>query len=85
MTKEALEASIRHWEENVAAETPYDASTSGRECALCGLYYDRDCKGCPVFERTGYECCELTPYENAALGSKRTKATECRRSEDFRE
>lgn len=70
-TKKALEASIKHWEENAAAETPDDVKITHLDCALCGLFFVGDCdegngcEGCPVYEFTGVEGCKDTPYQNA--------------------
>ena len=65
---EALEASIKHWDENAKAQTPKDASTRARDCALCrmfpGVDASRGCPGCPVHERTGHEC-GGSPYYDA--------------------
>lgn len=66
MTKsEALEASILHWQENVKAERPEDVRMGPANCALCSLFFEDGCKGCPVMRRTGYSRCEDTPYERA--------------------
>lgn len=61
----ALEASIAHWEANAVAETPEEASVSGRDCALCGLFVPNDCEGCPVSAKTGKISCRQTPYYDA--------------------
>ncbi len=34
-----------------------------KDCELCLLYYLSDCRGCPVYEFTGEEGCDNTPYE----------------------
>lgn len=69
-TADALEASIAHWQENVAAETPDDASVNGTDCALCRIFFNGStsdcCSGCPVQVRTGRSYCGGTPYESAA-------------------
>jgi len=65
-TREALEKSIKHWEENRAAERPELASISDRDCALCSRYYNRGCKGCPVRQATGQKLCFGSPYKAAA-------------------
>lgn len=63
-TLAALKASIRHWEENVAAETPDDVSVSASDCALCVLFFDfYNCAGCPVSAATGKHGCRDSPYE----------------------
>lgn len=67
-TAEALEASIAHWDANAKAQKPGDASVSGDDCALCGLFFrqpDR-CKGCPVANR-GKSWCDNTPFEAASF------------------
>lgn len=68
-TAEALESSILHWQDNVAAERPLDASTSAEDCALCRMFFRngmRDaCRGCPVFLKTGKSHCDDTPYDLA--------------------
>ena len=64
MTKETLEASIKHWQENVAAETPGDASVSDGDCALCNAY--QQCAECPVKKYTMAPYCTGTPYYDAA-------------------
>lgn len=69
MTKsEALEASILHWQENVAAEWPEDVRMGQASCALCSLFFDQCCEGCPVMRRTGYSNsrCSGTPYIGAS-------------------
>jgi hypothetical protein len=68
-TAGALEASIRHWEENVAAETPHDAGVWSDSCALCSEFLKENddsyivrCFGCPVYQRTGHHECSRSPY-----------------------
>ena len=66
--REALEASIKHWEENRDARSPADVTYSVQHCALCQLFfynYLNRCSGCPIQERTGRSLCEDTPYEDA--------------------
>lgn len=66
MTKsEALEASILHWQENVKAERPEDVMTGPTNCALCSLFFEDVCEGCPVMRHTGYRGCKNTPYDLA--------------------
>jgi hypothetical protein len=68
-TSAALEASIAHWSENIAAETPDGARTGPDHCALCQEFNPcaeiDDCDGCPVFANTGRRYCAGTPYEAA--------------------
>lgn len=65
MTREALEASIKHWEENVAAKTVHDVLIGARACALCVRFLSQGCIGCPVFKTTGQVACRETPYDAA--------------------
>lgn len=59
----ALEKSIKHWEENVAAEKTREVRLGIAACALCGLYNKiNTCDGCPVKKKTGLDGCEGTPY-----------------------
>ena len=64
-TETALRASIKHWEENVAAVTPKEASMHPDSCALCQMFLDdEECAGCPVAE-AGYPDCRRSPWEDA--------------------
>ncbi len=79
--REALEASIKHWEENVAAKTSEEAKVFGDSCALCKLFsepyeasdpddYRENCGHpsfgkCPVFSKTGKNECGGSPWETA--------------------
>lgn len=85
MTEEAvtaLELSIEHWKQNVAAERPSEARCSGNDCALCLKFYafdyvenERDdveyfeeCARCPVYAATGgQQFCNGTPYYEARM------------------
>jgi hypothetical protein len=67
-TLNALKASIRHWQENVDAETPDDATTSASACALCAKFIRHTkgkCYECPIFAQTGETGCGDTPYDFA--------------------
>ncbi len=81
MTKsEALEASILHWQENLEAELPGAVRIGVENCALCSIYYDEDCEGCPVSERTKSKMCRSTPYGaafNALTGWEYTNPSSC--------
>lgn len=74
-TREALEASIAHWEENERAEAPPDATLGADFCALCDEFQKNpkeggECFGCPVFEKTKAHRCQQTPYRKAAFAWK---------------
>lgn len=75
-TKFALEASIRHWEDNVAnwqgfvtrllagEITRYDLPIFKDQCALCGVFYAYNCQSCPLDE-AGHCCNEdESPWTN---------------------
>lgn len=66
-TREALDASINHWKENVEAKCPDDVLITSGDCALCGKFLVLDagehcCEGCPVYKNTGRPVCRGTPY-----------------------
>lgn len=69
-TREALERSIKHWQNIVTVTFPGDANITTSACALCSKFCIRAgpegediiCDGCPVQERTGYHLCEGTPW-----------------------
>lgn len=64
-TLTALKASIKHWEENVAAEHPASVTLGIIACALCAEFRRNDCNGCPVSVRTRGIACHGTPYGEA--------------------
>ena len=61
-TLTALRQSIEKWERNAVAETPDDYATSVGSCALCCLFWENRCRGCPVTDATGGVRCDWTPY-----------------------
>jgi hypothetical protein len=74
-TLAALDASIRHWEENLAAEMVGQVDISTNACALCDMFLvshglSRPCSRCPVYQRTGQTLCGGTPYGRAATTYK---------------
>lgn len=71
-TRAALDASIEHWRlDNEKALTTYDVRVGSGHCALCELFWDRSCNGCPVRERTGKKHCEDSPYDEIGLALAR--------------
>lgn len=66
-TEKALRESIEKWEKNAKAEAPHEYVITGSHCPLCVMFVIRKmtCEGCPVYERTGKEQCEDTPWFNA--------------------
>ena len=65
-TREALEASIKHWEQNVAAGHPGAAKVGPGNCALCEAFHEAHCDMCPVRLETGAAYCHRTPYSRTA-------------------
>ena len=62
-TLDALKASIAHWQENLAkAKAGKRFELGSSECALCGLFAEDDCNGCPVKDKTKIFGCIGTPY-----------------------
>lgn len=92
-TAQALEASIKHWEKNAAAEDPGDADTGPSACALCNKFALQEdasgihCHGCPVRERTKSPGCIATPYPRArmTLEAWNIEPTQRKRKRDFQE
>jgi len=68
MTKAAaLKESIRKYKWLVAWHKAHPKApaqiSDGNSCALCELYYDEGCEGCPVSKYTGLSKCQKTPWE----------------------
>lgn len=59
-TLEALKISIGTWERRAAGAK---IEVAPANCALCDLFYDNDCTGCPVLAATGLFQCAGTPCE----------------------
>lgn len=59
-TLKALRGSIRKWEKIVDGT---DEDRGHRNCPLCALFFDDNCRGCPVSDATGQCGCNDTPYE----------------------
>lgn len=69
--KAALEKSIQHWERLASGKRQLNEEPGVVGCALCALFwksgdYSIRCDGCPVRERTGFDCCRGTPYVDVA-------------------
>lgn len=64
-TLEALKKSIAHWDENAKATDPDKVSVIAEACALCDLFYEDQCHGCPVSKWTGQAECQGTPWVKA--------------------
>jgi hypothetical protein len=58
-TLTALRGSIAKWRA-IATGEGYDGGTDN--CPLCTKFYDQNCSGCPVAEKTGFILCWKSPY-----------------------
>lgn len=57
---EAIQRSIQKWDD-IAERGGEDKGTGN--CALCKLYWGKNCVGCPVAEATGKIHCVGSPYD----------------------
>lgn len=64
-TLAAIEASIAKWERNAEAPSPENYLVDACDCPLCDMFWDSDCLGCPVSEKTSRLGCSGTPYTKA--------------------
>ena len=58
-TKEALEGSINKWYNIVIGK---EVDKGANNCPLCKVFFDKDCWGCPVRNKTGEMNCYNSPY-----------------------
>ena len=68
MTKQTLTAlrkSIKHWE-RMRDDPECNEIPGPDDCALCQLFYDDWCNGCPVYVATGTRSCDTTPFRRAS-------------------
>ena len=56
-----VEYAIEKWEDIAIGEGEDHGPDN---CALCEVYYDDKCEGCPIFEDTGSQRCCDTPYDD---------------------
>lgn len=64
-TLKALKGSIEHWERFATGTALPTETPTSEHCALCKLFFFKDCNGCPIANRTGVGGCADTPYEQA--------------------
>jgi hypothetical protein len=70
-----LLASIEHWKrmhDDIETCLQKGEIPDGKNCPLCNEYgyiNNKDCKGCPIYEKAG--SCRNTPYEGAIEAFKR--------------
>jgi hypothetical protein len=74
--EDPLELSIEKWEDIVEKNNGQNPMY-WNNCALCLTFWNADCTGCPVRERTGHDCCEGTPFE--ALEAHLSECRACER------
>lgn len=79
---EALQHSLRHWQDNTAGVT---RSIASQDCALCILFLHDGCKGCPIFEHTRREHCRNTPYWDAVKAHQELYNVELLKDEELYE
>ena len=60
-TLEALKGSIEKWE-RIVAGTGVDQGVAN--CPLCKLFHNKNCRGCPIYEKVKISGCDGTPYED---------------------
>ena len=67
-TTQALRWSILKWRAllRAARRLGVPIRSYAESCALCELFYEKDCNGCPVFEATGGRECVKSPFQVAA-------------------
>jgi len=63
---DALFRSVEKWQRNASCTDIAEAQTGYLTCPLCALFYNRECKGCPVALHTGQPMCRGTTYLEAA-------------------
>ena len=65
-TRKALKESIAHWKRHATGKSYMDERVHSEDCALCALFLESRCDGCPVKKKTGLHLCQGTPWESAA-------------------
>ena len=58
----ALKQSIAHWKRLATGKSRRGESIYDSDCALCKLFMDDDCRGCPVRQATRLSDCRRTPW-----------------------
>lgn len=72
-TKEALEKAIDKYTKHVELVNQHinknttimaiGINIGPQSCSLCNLFYEHDCKGCPIYNKTGIILCQNSPYK----------------------
>ena len=74
-TLEALTKSRDHWIEMRDNKDSFEQPNKNG-CALCGLYYHLNCRGCPIAEKTEIRLCKGSPYLKALYAYGRRSYSE---------
>lgn len=61
-TIKAWKASVAHWERLASGNRIDDEGILSGDCALCDLFLEKNCKGCPVAAATGKSGCDGSPW-----------------------
>ena len=65
-TLKALKQSIAHWKRLATGKREDYEDIGIHDCALCQIFFEDGCDGCPVMKKTGEQSCKRTPYTEAA-------------------
>ncbi len=82
LAHEALQESLRHWQDNTAGVT---RSIASQDCPLCILFLSEGCKGCPIFEHTKRQHCKGTPYWDTVTAYQELYKVELLKDEELYE
>lgn len=87
-TREALDASIQHWlEHSVRKDPPNSADTGSTGCALCTLFVQDDCTGCPIRDKEWmgdwWDGCDGSPWQEADYDARSWRASVSRGTVDY--
>ena len=66
-TAKALEQSIAHWKRLATGKRRKNENISTKHCALCKLFYEGHCVGCPVAIKTKAVHCQKSPWVAACV------------------
>lgn len=80
ITLHALRGSIAKWRAIVDGSGRDEGRSN---CPLCALFWQYECRGCPVFQATGKEYCHETPYSTYATSVPTLRARAAQEEVDF--
>ncbi len=64
-TLKSLKQSIAHWKRLATGKRREGERVGVADCALCKLFFYKDCVGCPVAQKVNRIGCSDTPYKEA--------------------